>query len=328
MPKPDAKTLHPHVPFLYEMAVTFFDMAKDNLEQFLDAIDGYRELEVDSRGRPGPPNHVVDRIKTLPPDMMIAYVGVCLSATTALGLAYVHAFRLLGLLAHNKDPLPANAAAPHLVKLFDALPPATQKALCDIDSRVKTHDFEMEIASGQFLEGREDASPGKGPGFRATLAHWQSRGLLHDSHRSLFGTGSQSILRLFIPFRAILILDKIIAEQIAPQGGATYETVDQHMTRYDEGPALKWDEGRIQVELPKRLGRPLEARWKPGITSVVRIRKSGAGAWSPGFETPFNRCSFLGLEPKTDYEVQLTHKNDNGESDPKTITITTPAQED
>ena len=44
MPNPDTRTLHPHVPFLYEVAMSFFDMAKDNLEKFLHAIDGYRML--------------------------------------------------------------------------------------------------------------------------------------------------------------------------------------------------------------------------------------------------------------------------------------------
>ncbi len=305
------------------MAVSFFDMAKDNLEQFLNAIDGYREMEVDSRGRPGPPNHVASKIKDLPPDMMAAYVGACLSATTTLGLSYVHAFRLPGLLARNGDPLPASAATPNPVALFDALPPATRQALCAPDGRVKAHDVEMEITAGYFPEVREDAGPEKSQDLRGTLAHWQSRGLLHDSHRSLFGSGVQSTLRLFIPYRSILVLDRILAEQIAPQGGATYETVDRRMARHDEGPVLKWDGDRIQVELPKRLGRTLEARWQPGITSVARIRKRGTSVWSPGFETVLNRCGFVDLEPKTEYEIQLTHKSEVGEGEPVIKTMTT-----
>ncbi len=328
MPKPDAKALHPHVPFLYEMAVSFFDMAKDNLEQFLHAIDGYRELEVDSQGQLELPKHVAAKIKDLPPDMVTAYVGACLSATTTLGLAYVHAFRLLGFLARNRDPLPANTATPNLVEMFDALPTATQQALCTIDGKVKAHDIEMEITSGQFPEERKDTTSEKSQGLRETLAYWQSQRLLHDSHRSLFGSGVQSTLRLFIPYRSILVLDRILAEQIAPRGGATYETVDQRMARYDEGPVLKWDEDRIQVELPKRLGRTLEARWQPNVTSVVRIRKKGTTSWSPGFETVLNRCGFVDLEPGTDYEIKLTHKNEVGEGEPVIKTMTTLADED
>lgn len=63
------------MPFLYEMAVSFFDMAKENLEQVLQVIDGYRELEIDPEGRPKAPNHVIDEIRNLPPGDMIAYVG-------------------------------------------------------------------------------------------------------------------------------------------------------------------------------------------------------------------------------------------------------------
>ena len=303
--------------------MSFFDMAKDNLEQFLNAIDGYREMEIDSRGRPGPPNHVASKIKDLPPDMVTAYVGACLSATTTLGLAYVHAFRLPGFLARNRDPLSASAATPNPVALFDALPPATRQALCAPDGKVKAHDVEMEITAGHFPEVREDAISEKSQDLRGTLAYWQSRRLLHDSHRSLFGSGVQSTLRLFIPYRAILVLDRILAEQIAPQGGATYETVDRRMARHDEGPVLKWDEDRIQVELPKRLGRTLEARWQPNVTSVVRIRKRGTSVWGPGFETVLNRCGFVDLEPETDYEIKLTHKSEVGEGEPVIKTMTT-----
>ncbi len=326
MSNSDTKALHPHVPFLYEMAVSFFDMAKENLEQVLQVIDGYRELEIDPEGRPKAPNHVIDEIRNLPPGDMIAYVGSCLSATTNLGLAYVQAFRLLGLLTRGKDAFFAKIASPNLVELFDSLPDITQQVLHEIHSKVKEHDLEMEIASGNFPEEHENSKLKKGKGFRATLAYWQSQKLLQDSHRSLFGTDGQSILRLFIPFGSILVLDKIIAEQIAPQLGATYETIDQRMARHNEGPVLKWDQGMIHVALPKRLGRTLEARWRPDITSVIRIRESGTKIWSPGFETPFNQCSFVDLRPETEYEIKLTHKNQDGESDPVITSTKTVAE--
>ena len=37
-------------------------------------------------------------------------------------------------------------------------------------------------------------------------------------------------------------------------------------------------------------------------------QESGTEAWSPGFETPFNKCSFVDLKPDTEYDVQVTHK--------------------
>ena len=79
----------------------------------------------------------------------------------------------------------------------------------------------------------------------------------------------------------------------------------------------------ISVSLPDKLGRTLEARWNPTVTSVIRIREAGTVAWSPGFETPFNMCSFVDLQPDTEYDLQVTHKNDAGESEPTISTIKT-----
>lgn len=40
------------------MTVSFFEMAKENAEPVLQAIDGYRKSEIDEYGRPKAPNHV------------------------------------------------------------------------------------------------------------------------------------------------------------------------------------------------------------------------------------------------------------------------------
>ena len=77
-------------------------------------------------------------------------------------------------------------------------------------------------------------------------------------------------------------------------------------------PKIEWKDGEFQVSLPVQDGR-VEAKWRPGVTSVVRIREAGMDSWSPGFETPLNGCSFVGLNPNTGYEIQLTHKNSAGE---------------
>jgi len=323
MTQPDARTLHPHVPFLYEMMVGFFELARDNLEPVLEALDGFKELETDAHGKPNPPDHITQKFAELPKGETFNYVGACLSGTTNLGLAYVHAFRLLGFLTQGRDPLPAHAATPHLVKLFDALPEPTRRTLCDINKEAKSHDLEIEIATGPPPEGSDDAPEPNVRDFRSTLAYWQSWRLLQDSHRSLFGTDGRSALRLFLSFHAILVLDMIIAREIAPQLGVTHETVDQRMTEYGNGPKLKWEEGSIHVALPKRLGRGLSARWKPSVTSVIRIREKGAKTWSPGFEIPFNMCTFVDLKPETSYDIRVTHKNDAGEGPPSETSLTT-----
>lgn len=80
-------------------------------------------------------------------------------------------------------------------------------------------------------------------------------------------------------------------------------------------PSVEWTEGEFRVSLPLQ-GGTVDAKWRPGATTVVRIREAGAETWSPGFETPLNGCSFVGLEPNTEYEIQVTHKNAAGEGPP------------
>ncbi len=317
----DTQKFRPHVLFLYEMVISFFETAGEALDPVLQAIDGYRELETDHDGRPATPDHVARKFAELPGGVAAGYVGACLAATTNLGLAYVHSFRLLSFLTQNKDVLPTTAAKPHLVKLFDALPTPTRNALSNVYDQVGTHDFEMEMNTGPFLEKTRDEPPDGGRDFRSTLAYWQSSGMLHESHRSLSGTTHESAIRLFIPLRSMLILDRILADQIAPELGRDYKPIDQPMSSRTEDPVLEWNGEMIYVSLPNKLGRALEARWSPAVTTVVRIRESGTEAWSPGFETPFNQCSFVDLKPDSEYDVQVTHKHDVGESDPVIASI-------
>ncbi|MDE0099843.1 MAG: fibronectin type III domain-containing protein [Truepera sp.] len=319
----DTHKLHAHVPFLYEMVISFFEAARVILDPVLQAIDGYRELETEHDGRPAAPDHVARKLAELPGGGDIRHVGACLSATTNLGLAYVHSFRLLSFLTQNKDALPANAAKPHLTKLFDALPTASREALCNTYDQVRAHDFEMEMSVDPFPEESRDEPRSGGRNFRSTLAYWQSRGMLHDSHLSLSGTSRASVIRILIPLRSVLVLDRILAEHIAPRLGRDYTPMDHQMSSRTENPRLMWDGEMISVSLPDKLGRTLEAQWNPTVTSVVRIRESGTQAWSPGFEIPFNMCSFVDLKPDTEYDVQVTHKNDVGESEPAITSIKT-----
>lgn len=321
--KTDAHQLHPQVPFLYEMVISFLESARVTLDPVLQEIDGYRELELERDGRPAAPDHVMRKFAELPNGVAVHHIGACLSATTNLGLAYVHALRLLSFLTRNKDSLPVNAAKPHLARLFDALPAATREALCKVYDEVGTHDIEMELSVGGLAdEAREDSAP-YGRDFRSTLAYWQSRGMLQDSHLSFSGKNRASVVRVFIPVRSVLVLDRILTQQIAPRLGREYRTMDQEMSSRTENPQLTWDGEMISVSLPDKLGRILEARWNPTVTSVVRIRESGTETWSPGFETPFNQCSFVDLKPDSEYEVQVTHKNNVGESEPVITSITT-----
>ncbi len=80
-------------------------------------------------------------------------------------------------------------------------------------------------------------------------------------------------------------------------------------------PTIEWNDGEFRVSFPLENGT-LDARWRPGITTVIRIRESGTDAWSPGFETPLNSFSLVGLAPDTEYEVRVTRKNAAGEGPP------------
>ena len=73
-------------------------------------------------------------------------------------------------------------------------------------------------------------------------------------------------------------------------------------------------------------GVGVEAEWTPPITYVVRIREANNGNWSIGFETPLTGCSFLGLRPDTEYEVEVRSKNDQGESSPVLAKVRTNAE--
>ena len=323
MTKADTHNLQPNVPFLYEMVISFFEAARVTLDPVLQEIDGYRELEIDHDGRPASPEHVARKFYELPSALFVRHVGACLTATKNLGLAYVHSLRLLSFLTQNKDALPPNAAKPRLTKLYDALPVASRNSLCEIYKQVGAQDFEMEVSTGQFFEETRDEAPSSGGNFRSVLAYWQSRGMLQDNHLSHSGTDRASVIRVFIPLRCVLVLDRILADQIAPALGRDYKTMDQQMSSRTESPLLKWDGEMISVTLPDKVGRTIEARWNPTITSVVRIREAGKVEWSPGFETPFNMCSFVDLKPDTEYVLQVTHKNDAGESEPAISTIKT-----
>ena len=92
-------------------------------------------------------------------------------------------------------------------------------------------------------------------------------------------------------------------------------------------PTVEWHEGELRVSLPLH-GQTVDAKWRPATTTVVRIRQAGTESWSPGFETPLSGCSFVGLEPDTEYDIQITHKNAAGEGPPSELRCRTKANGD
>ncbi len=323
MTNADTQKLPPYVPFLYEMVISFFETARIILDPVLQDIDGYRDIDFGHDGRPTSPEHVAYKLAELPPAAVVNHVSSCLTATTNLGLAYVHTLRLLNLLERRKDTFSPNAAKPQLAKLYDSLSKESQIALGEIYDQVGTHDFEMELSSIPFAEDRSEKNPSSARNFRSMLAYWDSRKMMQDSHLSLSDDGCAATVTIFIPFRSVLILDHILANKVAPALERDYKTIEDQLSSRIEEPRLEWDGEMIHVKLSDIRGRITEARWNPTVTSVIRIRETGALSWSPGFETPFNMCTFAGLSPDTEYEVKLTHKNQAGESEPAISTMKT-----
>ena len=80
----------------------------------------------------------------------------------------------------------------------------------------------------------------------------------------------------------------------------------------DNLPLVAWDGSTMRVRLPDPSGNVIEANWQVNQTNVVRIRKAGTTDWSAGFETPLAHCQFHGLEPDTEYEVEIRCKSAAG----------------
>ena len=89
-----------------------------------------------------------------------------------------------------------------------------------------------------------------------------------------------------------------------------------------EVPRIEWESGELKITLPMK-GGTVNAKWRPQRTAVIRIRESGAEAWSPGFETPLNGFTFVDLHPNTEYEFQVTYKTADGEGPPIQLRHTT-----
>ncbi|MYF52837.1 MAG: fibronectin type III domain-containing protein [Gammaproteobacteria bacterium] len=304
------------VPFQYEMVLNFFHAACNSLDSILNRLDGYQDITVDDSGRPLAPNYVTEKYAKLPIGEKFNLVGSCLQATTSLGLAFAHALHLLGIL--TSDDVSSKSKRPNqlkLIGLYNSLPQSVCNELNASYELVHSHDFEMEISAGPFPESsREDKQSGK-KDFRQMLEYWDTMRMLQDSHL-LFAYPRGPVVRFLIPLRSVHILDRILANQIAPRLKQKYQMLDNELSRQSEPPKLSWKDGLISVSLPNKLGHILEAQWKPAKTTVLRIREENSDEWSLGFEIPLDSCAFVDLKPDTEYEVMITQKNDFGESEP------------
>ena len=309
------------MPFLYEMVISFYGKARDSLQEILYAIDSFPTPAADAKSLPASPERVAEKFSQLPIDKAMKLIGMCLVSTTNLGLAYVHAFRILGMMDQKQDVLLRENPKLDIVDIYESLAEDTKELLGATYKRIDTYDYEIEIGTTSNFEKAIDEPLFVQDDFRATLEYWQSKQLMQESHLTPNGGSLDSVLRMLIPRRSLLVLDQILAEQIAPKVGQVHKTIG--VTSSEENPVLEWDGETILVSLPMELGGAVAAKWSPKVTSVIRIRESNVADWSPGFEIPLNSCSFSGLKPDTDYDVQITHKNESGESESKIMSFRT-----
>ena len=52
--------------------------------------------------------------------------------------------------------------------------------------------------------------------------------------------------------------------------------------------------------------------FKPPVLYDIRIRKAGSQDWGPGYLAPYSAATFIGLEPDTEYEVQVSPVDSSG----------------
>ena len=83
-------------------------------------------------------------------------------------------------------------------------------------------------------------------------------------------------------------------------------------------PRIEWTEGEFRVLLLLQ-GGMIDVKWRPGTTTVVRIRESRYANLEPWLETPLNGYSFFCLKPNTKNEIQVTHKNEAAEGPPNKL---------
>lgn len=61
--------------------------------------------------------------------------------------------------------------------------------------------------------------------------------------------------------------------------------------------------------------------FKPPVLYDVRIRKAGSHDWGPGYLAPYGAATFVGLQPDTDYEVQVSPVDESGKPIPDSTVI-------
>ena len=297
------------------MVYSFLRAATDALDDPVFKKAGAHEpLGKDRSGKPLVPNEFSHRVAKMNQADVSKLVASTCVAVTNIGCAYEHAFKLLHHIETGSNPQSSDEGHLGLDRLYDLLPQGVQSELDAVYVSVKSHEFSFEEKFDNRAPWTEQ-SPGVGSTrFRQSLNYWESANALR-SHTKYADAELPFEAEILIPMRSLEIVDRILAELLAPRLELRYtRMIGQHTT--EDKPEVKWADGHFKVSIPDMRGRIIDASWKPGVTSIIRIREIGKTEWSVGFETPLDSCGFVDLKPDVPYEAQVTLKNDEGEGPP------------
>ena len=315
-------SVHPLSLRRFAMVHSFLRAAVDALDDpVLRETEARKAIDTDESGKPLAPNALAQAIGQLGLSEGARLVSSCCVAAANLGYAYEHAFRLVNYLETGKNTSLPSRERRRLDRLYDDLPDKVRRELDTVYESVESHEFDIQESFGEVADRSPDPPRGIGSSaFRRELNYWESQRLLQRSHAKYADADLPFQGHILIPLRSVEIVDRILASVLAPRLGLGYTRMTGEVALVDN-PKVEWKDQMLVVSLPDKRGRVMEARWKPTIISVIRIRRVGEEKWSVGFETPLNGCSFVGLDPGVEYEVKVTHKNAVGEGEPAYLKV-------
>ena len=298
----------------FGLVYSFLRAAVDALDDSVFSETGAHEpLGTDELGKPRPPDEFYRRVTKLNQADASKLVASSCVAGISIGHAYEHAFKLLHHIETGSNPGPSGEEQLGLDRLYDLLPQRVRDDLDAVYVSVKSHELAFEEKFDNPDPWTEKRGGVGSTRFRQDLNYWESQNLLRG-HAKYADADLPFEAQFLIPLRSLEIVDRILADVLAPRLNLRYTRFTGDEPPKDN-PNVKWENGRITASLPVR-HRLVEASWEPTVTSVIRVREVGEEEWSVGFETPLNACGFVGLRPGVQYEVQVTYKGEAGESPP------------
>ena len=216
---------HPLILRRVGMIHAFLTAAKQLVHPVQVAIDGYRDPGKDAEGRPLSVPYVVQRVMGMGELDRAAVISSSCVAGVNLGYAYEHTLKLLNLVSTGKNSGELRGSERHkLSKLYEQLPQSLQRDLSSIHKRILTHDIELEEDFGmEKPPSKEPPMPSPVP-LLEQLKYWDRNEIFRGGRYKYIDATARprARIRICIPFRAVQLLDGILAEVLFPKLGLKY----------------------------------------------------------------------------------------------------------